>query len=136
MTTPSPTTGDDSIVNPYEDEARERWGHTDAWKQSQQRVKKMSKEDFARIGKEGDELMKQIAALVDRDPKNPEVQALIAQHYAALRHFYEPNPEMYRGLGSMYVDDARFTATFEKYRPGFAAFMRDAMHAYSDAQAA
>ncbi len=49
--------------NPYEDEARERWGHTDAWKQSQERAKKMSKEDFERIGKEGDTITKNIALI-------------------------------------------------------------------------
>ena len=34
---------------------------------------------------------------------------------------------MYRGLGQMYVDDPRFTATYDKVRPGLAVFMRDAM---------
>jgi hypothetical protein len=121
--------------NPHEDEARERWGHTDAWKQSQERVKKMSKEDFAKIGQEGDALLKKIAALAAKnaDPASPEVQILIAQHYANLRHFYEPNLEMYRGLADMYVADARFTATFDKYRPGLALFLQKAMHAFCDA---
>jgi MerR family transcriptional regulator, thiopeptide resistance regulator len=30
---------------------------------------------------------------------------------------------MYRGLGQMYVDDPRFTATYDKVRPGLAIFM-------------
>ena len=41
---------------------------------------------------------------------------------------------MYRGLGDMYVADPRFAAYYEKYAPGLAQFMRDAMHAYCDAQ--
>jgi hypothetical protein len=135
MTTPSSTTGqNDESQNPYAAEAKERWGHTDAYKQSQERVKKMTKEDFARIGAEADLLQKKLVALKDRDPADPAVQALIAEHYNALRHFYEPNLEMYRGLGNMYVDDARFTAHYEQYGPGTAVFLRAAMHAFCDLQ--
>ncbi len=132
MTIPDSTTGF-TPHNPYAKEAEERWGNTDAYKESQKRVAKMSKEDFERIGQEGDILMKKIVAVSHRDPTNPEVQELIAQHFANLRHFYEPNLEMYRGLGSMYADDPRFRAFYDKYKPDLADFMRDAMHAYCDA---
>jgi len=134
MTTHDDTTGF-TPQNPYADEAKERWGHTDAYKQSQERVGKMSKEEFEKIGKDGDELIKKIAAASGEDPGSPGVQELIARHYAGLRAFYEPNVEMYRGLGDMYVADERFGAYFDRYKPGLAAFMRDAMHAYCDAQA-
>jgi hypothetical protein len=133
------TTHDDNTgwkpENPYAEEAKQRWGHTDAWKQSQERVKKMSKEDFAKIGEETDALMKRITAVSDRDPSDPEVLELIGEHYNSLRHFYEPNPKKYRGLADMYVADERFAAYYDKYKPGLAVFMRDAMHAYCDAQA-
>ncbi len=135
MTTPhDDTVGKDFIPpNPYEEEAKQRWGHTDAYKESQKRVAKMSKADFERISQEGDVLMKKIAAVADKDPADPDVQALIAQHYAGLRAFYEPNKEMYRGLGDMYAADERFGQYFNKYRPGLALFMRDAMHVFCNA---
>jgi hypothetical protein len=41
---------------------------------------------------------------------------------------------MYKGLADMYVDDARFTAYYDAYKPGLALFMRDAMYAFCDAQ--
>ncbi len=96
--------------NPYEEEAKQRWGHTDAWKQSKERTDKMSKEELAKIGLEGEEITKAIAVLaeVGKAPTDSEVQEQIALHFNWLRHFYEPNLEMYRGLGSMYVDDLRF----------------------------
>jgi MerR family transcriptional regulator, thiopeptide resistance regulator len=129
MTTFDPTT------DPHAEEAKRRWGHTEAYRQSRERVKKMSKDDFKRVQNEGDAITKAIAALKveGATPADPRVQGQVAKHYAWLRHFYEPNPEMYRGLGSMYVDDPRFTATYEKYAPGMAVFMRDAMHAFCDA---
>lgn len=122
--------------NPYADEAEARWGHTDAWKQSQERMKKMSKERFAAIGAEGDDITRKIAALAETgaSPADSAVQEQIERHWRWLRHFYEPTLEMYRGLGSMYVDDPRFAANYEKYAPGLAAFLRDAMHAYCDAR--
>jgi hypothetical protein len=123
--------------NLHQEEARERWGHTDAWKQSQERVSKMTKDDMAKIQADGDALMKEIAATAaaGADPASPEVQALIARHYAGLRAFYEPNLEMYRGLADMYASDPRFAAFYDAYRPGLATYMRGAMRAYCEAHA-
>lgn len=118
-------------VNPYHAEAKERWGHTDAYKQSEERVKKMTKEDLARITVENETLLHEIAARMQQGAESPEVQALIARHYAGLRNFYEPSPEMYRGLADMYVSDPRFTEYYEKHAVGLAEFMKNAMHHYA-----
>lgn len=122
------------MQDPYFAEAKECWGNTEAWKQSQERYAKMTKEDLARIKDAGDALTKEIAARAGEDPASAPVQALMARHYDALRTWYEPNLALYRGLADMYVADPRFAAFYEKYRPGLAQFMRDAMHAYCDAQ--
>ena len=79
-------------------------------------------------------LMKEVAANMAKGAKSAEVQKLIAQRYANLRHFYEPNLEIYRGLGQMYVDDERFAKYFDKYAPGLAKFMRDAIANFCDSQ--
>jgi len=118
----------------YAKEAKERWGNTEAYKQSQERVKKMSKEDFERIGKEGDVLMKEIVANREKGAKSPEVQALISRHFNNLRHFYEPTLETYRGLAENYVADERFKAFYEKYAPNLAEFMKEAMLYYCQTQ--
>lgn len=132
------TTHDDTAglpENPYATEAQQRWGHTDAWKQSQERTKKLTKADWARIKEAGDALMREFVAASDagKDPASPEVRALTARHYAGLRTFYEPNLELYRGLADMYVSDARFMAFYDTYKPGLAGFMQKAMHAFCDA---
>lgn len=118
----------------YAKEARERWGHTDAYKQSQERVKKMTKEDWARISKESDEIMKGMLANMSKGADSSEVQVLIGRHYDSLRNFYEPNVQMYRGLGEMYVADPRFAAHYEKYAPGMAAFMCQAIAHFCDSK--
>ena len=124
----------DEEMKKFSEEAKQRWGNTEAYKQSTARVAKMSKDDMARIQKESDELMKEIAANMAKGPQSPEIQKLIARHYTNLRHFYEPNLKMYRGLGQMYVDDPRFAKYFDKYASGLTRFMRDAIICYCDAQ--
>ncbi len=114
----------------YSKEAKERWGDTDAFKQSVGKYEKLTKEERAAMQKAGDDLLKEIVANMSSGAESPEVQALIAKHYDGLRFFYEPNPELYRGLANMYVDDPRFAATFKKYHPDLPEFMRDAMHVY------
>jgi DNA-binding transcriptional MerR regulator len=117
-----------------EAEAKERWGETDAYKQSMERVKKMSKEEMNELGRKGEGWTKNFSTHMDEDPKSEVVQKLIAEHYNALRTFYEPSLEMYRGLATMYVDDARFAKYYDKHRPGLAKFMRDAMLHYVETE--
>ncbi len=121
-------------VDSYSKEAKERWGNTDAWKQSQERVKKMGKAGLKKVMEENGKILLEIAAAMKLAPDSADVQRLIAKHYNGLRAFYEPNLEMYRGLAEMYVVDPRFKSFYEKVAPGLAQFMRDAMVAYCDIQ--
>ena len=120
------------IENQYAEEAKQRWGHTEAYKQSQERVAKMTPEQWEKIKQDGDALMREIVSQMGQGAKSPEAQALIAKHYNNLRNFYEPNLEMYRGLAEMYVQDERFKAYFEQYAPGLTQFMHDAMLEYCE----
>lgn len=121
---------DPGEADPYAKEAQRRWGQTEAYRQSRERIGKMTKEDFAKITLEGDKLIKSIVANLHKGPASPEIQSLIDQHYNNLRHFYEPTLAMYRALGEMYVDDDRFTAYYDKYKPGLAVFLREAIKIY------
>jgi MerR family transcriptional regulator, thiopeptide resistance regulator len=118
----------------YAKEAKERWGHTDEYKQSTERVNKMSKDDMARIQAESDALMKEIASRMSEGSQSKMIQELIDKHYDNLKHFYEPSLELYRGLADMYVSDKRFSAYFDKYATGLAQFMHDAMIIFCDSQ--
>lgn len=118
----------------YDEEVMNRWGDTDAFRQSRERVGKMTDDDWSRIRKEEDELMGLIVELKEEDPASESVQILIDRHYNNLRHFYEPNLELYRGLAEMYVADPRFRLYYDKFAPGLADFMHDAMIAYCDIQ--
>lgn len=118
----------------YAEEARQRWGQTDAYKESQNRAAKYTKEDWAKISTEVNAIYSKVAVLMDaKEPEDPEVQELVRQWQEHIStYFYHCPPEMLRGLGDLYVSDERFTKNIDKYRAGLAAFLRDAMHFFAD----
>jgi DNA-binding transcriptional MerR regulator len=125
---------DTKDIDAMKAEAKARWGHSDPYKESQKRVAKMSKEDWARVKAEVSAVELEIAAAYKAGiaPESPEAMRLMAKKAEQLRHFYEPTPELFRGLGEMYVADGRFTATYEKMAPGLAAWLKPAMAAFAD----
>ena len=104
----------------------------DVVEQSEQRARRMSKAEWNALKDEGDAVTHGLAALMERDPGDPEVQALVARHYAWLEHFWHADADAYRGLGQLYVENDEFCAFYERYRPGLADFMRAAMNYYAD----
>ena len=92
----------------------------------------MSKAQFKDIQKQGDMITEDIGELMDKGARAPEVQAQIERHHAWIENFYTCPPEMYKGLGQMYVENPEFTAFYEKVKPGLAVFMCEAMGYYSD----
>ncbi len=125
-------------MDKYTEEAKQRWGHTETFKQSQERVQKMGKAGLTKALKEAGALTQEIAMAMKSglDPKSEGAQQLIAKHYNGLRVFYEPNLNMYRGMAKMYVDDPRFKANYENVAAGLAQYMRDGMLHYADIQEA
>lgn len=124
----------DDDIKEYQAEAKERWGNTNAYKQSMERVSKMTKAEMDKLKADGKKFTQTLADHMDLPVDHSDVQALIEQHYQGINFFYDCSLVMYRNLGQMYVDDPRFTAYYEKFRPGLAVFMRDAIAYYCDAQ--
>ena len=112
-------------------EARELYG-ADVVEDSERRARKLSKAEWKALGEEGDAVTRGLAALVERVPGDPEVQALVARHYAWLEHFWHANADAYRGLGQLYVENDEFRAFYDRYRVGLADFMQAAMNYYAD----
>jgi DNA-binding transcriptional MerR regulator len=111
----------------YAAEAEERWGETDAWKQSQQRVSQFSKQDWMAIKAEGDALLAALAQ-AKRDgvePGSADANDLAARHRASIERFYDCGDEMHRNLVDMYLADERFTRYYDDVEPGLAQFLHD-----------
>ena len=116
----------------YEDEVKERWGDTDAYKESARRTSRYTKEDWERFKAESEEIGSAIAALMDEGVPADDPRAMDAVDRARLQidtWFYPCSRTMHAELGKMYVADPRFTATYEKIRPGMAQYVCDATQA-------
>jgi MerR family transcriptional regulator, thiopeptide resistance regulator len=116
----------------YEDEAKARWGDTDAYRESMRRTRQYGKAEWEQIQAEWSRIYGELAALMQaRTPVgDPAVQALVEAHRAHLeRWFYPCSVDMHRGLGAMYVADPRFAANLDKVAPGFAQYLADAIAA-------
>ncbi|MYD00010.1 MAG: MerR family transcriptional regulator [Gammaproteobacteria bacterium] len=114
----------------YEDEARERWGETNAYKQSMRRTRRYSKDDWTRIKAEAEDVMARLAALLEEGAHaaSSAARELAEQHRCHIdRWFYPCSHAMHAGLADMYVADPRFTEYFEKRGQGLAAFFREAI---------
>jgi hypothetical protein len=114
----------------YEAEVNERWGETDANRESARRTARYTREDWKQIKAEGDavtrELGERLAA--GAGAGDGDVQTLVERHRLQIdRWFYPCSVEMQVNLGDMYVADPRFSATYDRYQPGLARFLRDAI---------
>jgi hypothetical protein len=122
----------DSDQAQYEEEVKERWGKTDAYKESSRRTKQYTKEDWARVKAEGEAVEVRLAELLleGRDPQDPEVMDAADAHRLYMdRWFYPVSHAMHVGLGRMYLSDPRFTEHYESRAEGLAAFVAAAIEA-------
>jgi MerR family transcriptional regulator, thiopeptide resistance regulator len=118
----------------YAAEAEQRWGDTDAWRQSQQRTSAMSKDDWLAVKAETEALEAELAAAMTDGvaPTDPRAMDLAERHRLAIERFYDVSYEMHRGLAEMYVADPRFTRHYDDRAPGLAQWLRDAIVANSE----
>ncbi len=116
----------------HAEEAERRWGETEAYKDSNRRVSRYTKEDWQRLKAEEAEIRTRLAAALDSGltPDSEEAMAAVEAHRQHIsRWFYECGHEMHRGLTDMYVSDERFRSHYDTQTPGLAAFIREAAHA-------
>ena len=116
----------------YQEEARERWGDTEAWRQSQQRTSQYTKADWQAIKAEADGInARLVEALQAGEPADSSaaMEAAEAHRQHITRWFYDCPAEMHACISEMYVSDPRFAKTYEDMAPGLAQYVRDAVHA-------
>lgn len=122
----------------YDDEVKERWGETEAYKESARRTARYTKEDWKRFKAESEQITNDLLAAFDSDlpPTDPKVLDIVERHRQQISTWFYPcPPEMHANLGRMYVADPRFTKTYEDMRPGLAQYVCDANVANAERQA-
>ena len=113
-----------------ENEARERYGNTVAYREHEQKTKNYTKEKWAEAN---DGLMTMFAEFAacrqsGTTADSNETQVLVAKlqvHITA--NYYTCTDEILAGLGQMYVADERFKKNIDKYGEGTAEFASEAI---------
>jgi DNA-binding transcriptional MerR regulator len=125
--------GFDFRHNPYEEEARKRWGDK-AVDRANAKVQSMTKEEQEALSQEMKSIYQKLAALRHHSPESEEAQAAIKEWYDFLNNNFNHHYTLdaFKGLGQLYVEDERFTKNIDQFGEGLAKFMRDAMSIFAD----
>ena len=119
----------------YASEAKARWGHTDAYKESEKRTAQYDKGDWQQIEGGMRALFDAFAAVRDLPAEDARVQELAARWQQYITdHFYPCTDEILQGLGQMYTVDERFRQNIDRSGEGTAACMSRAIAAYCAAR--
>ncbi len=113
-------------------EAEDRWGDTDAYRESHRRTSAYTKEDWQRLSAESDAIKAELAACrsVGEPADGQRAKAAAERHRQHIdAWFYPCSHEMQVGLAEMYVEDPRFRAHYDDVQPGLADYVRDAIMA-------
>jgi DNA-binding transcriptional MerR regulator len=116
----------------HAEEAEQRWGGTDAYRQSARRTSGYTKQDWQRIQAENEVWGQRLSDVIDAGlpADSTEAMELAEEHRQHIsRWFYDCSYEIQTGLADMYLADERFTATYEKIKPGLTQYLHDAIHA-------
>jgi DNA-binding transcriptional MerR regulator len=116
----------------YADEARERWGDSDPYRQSQSRTRGYTKADWLAIKAEAADITGAFADAMRQGHPATSVTAMdLAERHRQhiTRWFYECPPQLHQGLASLYITDDRFAAPYDHVAAGLAQYIHDAVQA-------
>ena len=116
----------------YAKEAQERWGDTEAYKQSASKTSRYTKADFAaaKVDQEAATEMFVIAFGNSYPVTSEQAQAAVIAHRVAIsKWFYDCSVEMQKNLALMYLEDHRFKAYYDGRVRGLAQYVHDAIMA-------
>ncbi len=125
----------DGYSEEYQAEAEERWGDTDAWKQSASRTKRYTTSDWEAVKAESEAVNAAFVAAkrAGLPPTSTEAMDAAEAHRRHIHErFYDLSYEFHTGLAAMYIADARFERNYEDLEPGLAAYVHDAIHANAE----
>lgn len=121
----------EELQEKFKEEVEERWGKTKAYKESISKTSKYNKNDWQSINEAGDQIFKEIAANMDKDPGSDLVQGLIKKWQDHItKNFYNCTKDILLGLGEMYVLDERFTENIDKFGKGLSEFINEGIKYY------
>ncbi len=115
----------------YATEVKERWGHTNAYTESEQKTARYDDKKWESINAEGSTILKEFGKCKELLPDSIEAQELVKKWQAYISNsFFNCTNEILSGLGMMYIGDERFTKNIDKNGEGTAVFMAAAIEVF------
>ena len=120
-------------INKYRDEVKQRWGHTEAYAEHQERNKNQSRDTQAAKAAALDAVFARFARCRSEgnSPDSDAAKALVqALQDCITANYYTCTRQVLAGLGQMYTADERFRQNIDKHGEGTAQFVSDAIANY------
>jgi len=119
-------------ANPHATEAKERWGNTDAYKESERRTSQYTEADWEAAKADQQQAIDMFVAAMQAGlaPDSHEAMAAAEAHRQQIsRWYYDCTYDIHTGLAAMYIADERFMAFYENIAAGLAQYVHDAIYA-------
>ena len=116
----------------YEDEARQQWGKSEAFAESEKRTRRYTPDDWKALAAEQAAVYNDAysALQAGQRPSDEAVMAIAERHRLSIdRWFYPCSHSMHSGLASMYESDDRFRQSIDKHGQGLTSFLAEAIRA-------
>lgn len=116
----------------YEAEAKERWGNTDAYKESAKRTQRYNEADWKRLKDDQSAINRDAATAMhaNKRPDGDEAMDIAERHRLLIdRWFYPCSHATQCGLADMYEADSRFAENIDKHGAGLTPFLAEAIRA-------
>ena len=120
---------DTSKIEEYTRRAKEQWGNTAEFKESEEKAKGRTKEEEKDVMVQFMQIFTEFGAIKDQAPDGAEAQSKVKklQDYIT-EHFYQCSDEILSGLGQMYAADGEFKENIDRAGgEGTAVFVSDAI---------
>lgn len=118
-------------------EVRQRWGNTEAYKESEQKTANYTADKWSSVNAGLNAVLAEFAVVL-KEGVSPEIetaQSLVKklQQYIT-DNFYTCTNDILAGLGQMYVADERFKSNINQNGEGTAEFISEAIKIYCNKQ--
>ena len=124
---------DASEFEKYKDEAKEKWGRTEAYKEHSEKTKGYSKNKWNNLADRMNDIMAEFSVCMKNgeEPASDAAQSLVKELQKHIcDNYYNCTNEILAGLGQMYVADERFKKNIDKNGDGTAQFICEAIEVY------
>lgn len=125
---------DTSKIEEYARRAKEQWGNTAEYKESEEKAKGRTKEEEKDVMVQFMQIFTEFGAMKDQAPDGAEAQSQVKKLKDYItEHFYQCSDEILSGLGQMYAADGEFKENIDRAGgEGTAVFVSDAIRCFCE----